>query len=337
MKDGHQKKPPQPPDFSGLPEIPASTRDFLRNLLQQQRDSVLWTVRPVGGDSVAARLTDDGSIAVDIHVIHPIGSTDSTGSMDSTDLPDSTADRSPTVSTGKLTRRAKPDGVVEFELCFDRPPAGTFHPYALCLVPLKLWQFDPVSLGGLPDTLVQPAVEASRPLAAEGVGALAAAGDVSGPIVAANERLEVEWSDGQLNVRLAIPPRYRDQPVVVETQTLNVWGKRQTSRQLVSLETPVTEGKFAGYRTTSLDRPEPNRIAFNQLRITVRPLREDDLPWLRPDQVDSFLAGQKLTVLTTLAEGFPLRACAVWADQRAAIADPQAAWLLRVATGKGVR
>ena len=78
----------------------------------------------------------------------------------------------------------------------------------------------PPDFSGPPDTLVQPSVEASWPLAAEGLGALAAA--------------------------------------------------------------------FAGYRTTSLHCPKPYRIAFNQLRITVRPLREDDLPWLRPDQVDHF-------------------------------------------------
>lgn len=95
MTHGNEKKPHQPPDFSGPPEIPASTRDFLQNLLQQQRDSVLWTVHPVGGGSLAQRLADNGSIAVHVHAV---------------DSSDSSAGRSPMVYHGKLTRRATVDG-----------------------------------------------------------------------------------------------------------------------------------------------------------------------------------------------------------------------------------
>lgn len=322
MTHGNEKKPHQPPDFSGPPEIPASTRDFLQNLLQQQRDSVLWTVHPVGGGSLAQRLADNGSIAVHVHAV--VSS-------------DSSAGWSPIVYDGKLTRRATVDGAVEFELSFDQPPKEFFHPYALCPVRMAIWPFEPVSLGGLPEMLAQPAVESIGPSSSERLGALAAASDLSESIIAANERLDVQWRDGQLDVRLAVPPRHRGQPVVVETQVRDPRGETRSSRRLISLETPVTEGEFAGYITTSIHCGEPHHIAFDQWRITVRPLRTDDLPWLCPDQVDSFLAGQRLTVLKTLAEGVPLRAAAVWADQRAAIADPQAAWLLRVATGKGVR
>lgn len=317
MPTGDDNKPLKAADFSDTPAIPASTLDLVRNVLRQQRDAVLWTVQPVGGGSLAKRLAESGSVDVQVHAV------------------DSNTGRVPIVYAGTLTRRSDAAGDIALELCFDQPPTGYFRSYALCSLPLAIWPFTPVSLGGLPDTLAQPAVDARRGVAAMGPGALAAAGDVSEPITAANERLDVEWRDGELEIRLDVPPRRRGQPVVVETRTGNSSGEIQTRRDLVSLDTPLTEGKFAGYMTTRIHCSVPAHFALDRWRVTVRPLREDDLPSLSPNQVDAFLAGQRLTVLKTLAEGFPLRAAATWADQRAAIADPHATWLLRVATGKG--
>lgn len=322
MTGSNEKKPAKAPDFAGTPEIPAATRNWLAGVIRQSHDSVLWTVTPVAGNSIARGLAERSSFAVRIHAGQDFET------------------RTPLVYPGTLACGAGTDGGVEYELRFDESPPEHFHPYALCVVPLDIWSFEPLSLGRLPATTVKRNEFENAPeheWSAEGVGALAAAGADSETLAVANERLDLHWSDGQLEIRLARPPRRRGQPVVVETHVLDPWGELQTARKVVSAEDRITDGQFAGYGMASIICREPAHFDLDHLRITVRPLREDDLSWLNPDQVDPLLAGQKLTVLKTLAEGFPLRAAATWDDQKAATSDPRASWLLRVSTGKGVR
>lgn len=320
MTGSNERKPGKTPDFSGTPEIPAATRDWLAGIIRQSHDSVLWTVTPVAGDSIARPLADRGSIAIRVHAGQNLET------------------RTPLVYPGTLVRRAGTDGGVEYELQFDESPPEHFHPYALCVVPLDIWSFEPLSLGRLDLTTVQRAEpELTTELKAERLNVLAAAGAETETLAVVNERLDLRWSDGQLEIRLARPPRRRGQPVVVETHVLDPWGELQTAREVVSVEDHVADGPFAGYVMASIICREPAHIDVDHWRVTVRPLRAEDLSWLNPDQVDPLLAGQKLTVLQTLAEGFPMRAAATWDDQKAATSDPRASWLLRVATGKGVR
>ena len=80
-----------------------------------------------------------------------------------------------------------------------------------------------------------------------------------------------------------------------------------------------------------------DEIELDDLRITVRPLRADDMSLLNPRQIAALLACQRLTVLTTRDEGSELRAAAEWDDQQHAASALDSTWLVRVATRKEVR
>lgn len=328
MTSSDDKKPDKAPDFSGMPDIPVGARNWLAGILSQAQNSVLWTLSPVVGDSIARGLAERGMIAVRVNA----GQGETAGT--------------PVVYPGTLARRERPDGSCEYELRLDESPETDARPYALCVVPLDVWAFEPVTLGRLPEPIATPA-EPEYELSGAEVGALAAAGIEAGPLAAdgaksatlaaSNERLDLCWKDRRLEIRLARSPRRGGQPVVVETHVLDAWGDLLSEREVVSVDERITEGEFAGYVRTSIVLHAPAQADVDHLRITVRPLRADDLAWLRPEQVDPLLAGQKLIVLKTLSEGLPLRASAAWGDQLTATSDPQATWLLRVATGKGVR
>ncbi|MFO0821186.1 MAG: hypothetical protein U1A77_24795 [Pirellulales bacterium] len=322
MTDRNSNKPQGPPDFSGSPEIPLATRNWLAGLLDQEKHSVLWPVVPVAAESIGRGLATRDKLAVRVHA----GWNQDTG--ESLVLP------------ATLARQVAADGEIELTLAFDEPAPGDYRPVALTVGKLDLWTFPPLSLGELADPTVELAESESVSVdaaPAEFVGDLAAAGAVGEVLHAAHQRLDLHWSNGLLEIRLARPPRCVGQPVVVETSVRDVWGDIQTIRDVVSVEERITERKFAGYVLGTLPRSEPDHIGLEDLRINVRPLRVDDLPRLSPAQCSELLAGQPMNVMTTQAEGFELRAAAVWEDQRQAISSPDSTWLVRVATGKEVR
>ena len=336
MNERMKNDPPGPLESAGLPEVPAATRQWLAGLLARERDSVIWPLVPLAGDSIGRGLAARGTIAVRVQA----GWDRDSGQ--------------PIVYLATLTRRSGEAGEVELTLAFDEPPAGDMRPYSLTVGKLDLWSFKPLSLGALAEPTAasaEPTVELARPTEewaehepvplgaspVECAGGLAAAGDLGQLLHASHERLDLHWSDGFLEVRVAQPPRRRGQPVVVETTLRDVWGGTLTVRDVVTVDERITDGQFAGYMMGVIPRREPNHFELDQLRITVRPLRADDLSLLNSRQIDALLAGQNLKVLTTRAEGVELRAAAVWDDQQHAVSAPDSTWLVRVATGKEVR
>lgn len=336
MNEHMKNDPPGPLESSGLPEVPAATRQWLAGLLARERDSVIWPLVPVADDSIGSGLAARDTIAVRVQA----GWDRDSGQ--------------PIVYPATLTRRSGAAGEIELTLAFDEPPAGDMRPYALTVGKLDLWSFEPLSLGSLADPtapLAEPTVELTAPtvdlakpepgLLGDApvvcAGGLAAAGELGQVLHASHERLDLHWSDGFLEVRVAQPPRRRGQPVVVETTLRDVWGGTLTVRDVVTVDERIADGQFAGCMMGGIPRREPYHFELDQLRITVRPLRADDLSLLNSLQIDSLLAGQNLKVLTTRAEGFELRAAAVWNDQQHAVSASDSTWLVRVATGKEVR
>lgn len=321
MTSHEENKPQEPRNSADSPEIPAATRNWLSGLLSRERDSVLWTISPVAGDSISRGLAERGAIAVRVQ-----GWNQEIGE--------------PMILQATLTRQAGPAGGSEFALTFDQPLAAGLHPYALWVGKLDLWSFQPLSLGNLSEAAIDRverdsgATTADEESYASSYGGLAAAGAGGEALRASHERLDLYWRDGLLEIRLACPPLRVGQPVVVETTVRDAWDGLRTTGDVVSVEDRITEGPFAGYVLGTTSRWEPDEIELDDLRITVRPLRVDDMSLLNPRQIASLLACQRLTVLTTRIEGTQLRAAAEWDDQQHAVSALDSTWLVRVATRK---
>ncbi len=317
---------------------------LVATMLRKSHISCLWRVTAVGGGPISPELSKASQIPVEVQL------TDSPGRV----LPQ----RVPAL----LTRGRTASSDDEFTLRFEGMPSAEYTPYAVWVGVIKEWSFPAETLGKLPaeaGKVVEladrraaggPEGFASPPSTAAGVSTLAASsakheqpfhGLADSPQVeelhARNKSLDIHWHQGLLEIKVDCPLSAGGQAVILETEFINQLGERRSATRAVTLTADVEHGELAGYGSAVVpfDAPRALNLAEDQFRITVRPLRAEDLPYLNAGQVDRWLAGQDLRVLNMLEEGFAMRFIAKTVDQKRAATASNSSWLIRATAQMG--